>query len=123
MQTDIATLEALLDRVEKAEGLGGAERYRLDLAIYDALRLSGQVDCYTASIDAVIALVREKLPDREWAAGDDRENRRFWAAIDDDCWDEAMEQFRGFAKTAPLALLSALLTVLIAQSKEQAHGA
>jgi hypothetical protein len=122
--------EAMLMRIEAAEG---PDR-RLDLDVVSLLREGAVIeesrlsffrdgfepmDCVwprvTASIDAAISLVDEKLPDREWAAGDDRENGRCWALIDDDCWDEAMGRFEGFAKTAPLAILSALFHALIEQ--------
>lgn len=119
----MADLHSLLERLEGANCLSQADALRLDLEIFDALKPGGTVKRYTTSIDASIALMAAKLPDREWAGGDDRENRRCWATIDDDCWDEAMDRFRGFAKTVPLAILAALLKALIAQeAKDSTDG-
>lgn len=112
----MSDLASLLERVEKATGLSASDALRLDLEIYDALKPGGRVEPYTTSIDAALTLVKAKLPDREWGVGADHENRRHWATIEDDVWDEAMDFARGFAPTGALALLTALLRALIAQS-------
>lgn len=112
---------ALLERVEKANG---PDR-DLERALYEhfcshATQEFSEWDArhdFTHSIDTAVALMAKELPDREWAAGDDRENRRCWALVDDDVWDEAMNRHEGFAKTVPLAIIAAMLRALIAEQE------
>jgi len=134
MQADISTLEALLRRVKKADG---PDR-ELDLAIAVALVPDVLVSIhdretgtnkphtywqYTASIDAAIALMQQVLPGWNWSVMSQRPRgkpmaiARIGRMIGDD-----VEGFDAVHDQVPLAILSALLRTLIAQSKEQAHG-
>jgi len=77
----------------------------------------------TASIDAALALVQENLPGWNWSVMSQRPQGKPFAiarvarVIGDD-----VEGYDAIHDAAPLAILSALLRALIAQSKEQAHG-
>lgn len=74
----------------------------------------------TASIDAALALVREKLPGCQWTLETDACWLRVLSAEDVDEY-QAGFNCRGGEATA-LSICAALIRALIAQSKEQAHG-
>ena len=116
------TLRALIERVERATG---PDR-EIDAVLFilfpsltdgkppfnaesDPWHLQWTRPAYTSSLDAVVVLVERELDDREWARGVDRENRKYWARIGNDNWDEANEDIIGYGKTAALALLLAFL--------------
>ena len=125
--TSITDLQALLERVEACKG---PDR-NLDDAIYDALCAHATQEWtewdsrhdFTNSIDTAIALMDEKLPG--WIVtvtiGADR-NEVTLHEFDPPCRripEERPHVITG--KTAPVALLSALLRALIAQ-QEKAHA-
>lgn len=79
-------------------------------AIYD--------DIYTASVDLALALVERELPG--WRVGFNSDPDRgpvWWASLkrQGDDWKNAPS---GYAKTAPLAILLALIVALLALSEE-----
>ncbi len=119
-------LELLLERVQKAMG---PER-GLDATIFGLLALpepwptwiveqeAGRDDFtaiprYTASLDAITALIERELPGWQIACGTCGEHDVPWA-----CVTEPMEPCRDFSEsdlTMPLALCAAFLQALIAQ--------
>jgi hypothetical protein len=125
--TDLASLSELLKRVEEATG---ADR-RVDSLIYAliffpagrAVRagLPEKAPAYTASLDAVIALVEEVLPEWWWGV-----KRHFYAPRDGDgifeglvfSHDSECERcVRGYKETPALALVAALLRAKMAEGK------
>lgn len=112
--TPLPTLKA---RLEEATG----PNFTLDCLIGETLDRwdqEGPPPAYTASVDAALELVERKLSDREWAVWRDDENRRFVGQITDDNWDEFKTHYFGKAPTAPLAILTALLSALIAEDEQ-----
>lgn len=129
----MSDLKSLLERVAKATG---PDR-KLDAALYDhfcshATQEWTEWDSrndFTHSIDTALALVNEKLPPLETADHSATEVRlQIYdtgcnATLDQDTFDgEAV--YSANAKTAPIAILSALLHALIAQqeAKEGTDG-
>lgn len=139
----MSDLTALLERVRAATGsdrrldidigrldTSGLHRnYRKDLPtdkILDALIYSEECDppiivCpkYTASIDAALALVERVLPDREWVVRCDAEQGAFANLTQGKPYTHEWVSDRAYAATAPLAILAALLTALIAQAGDR----
>jgi hypothetical protein len=61
---------------------------------------------FTTSLDAALTLVPGS---HEWSVGVDLENRKGWARVADDIWDECCEDIVSVAPTIPLALVIAAL--------------
>lgn len=146
---DAAALTDLLERVEKAEGadreldaliceaLFGVEVDRVgspaswgvwsmeltrpDLdgpeSVFDRLAP------YTGSLDAALALVERCLPDHQWLVRQRHEGapfgRGYFANVPTG-WPGERQHFDAYGRTAPLALLAAMLKALISQETE--HG-
>lgn len=101
------SLEDLLKRVESCSGPDRA----LDAAIRDALYAPehrGAWLPYTSSLDAALALVREKLPNAEFQIS--YITGEWWANVDGLSWNHR--------DVPALALLAALLRALSNGSKE-----
>lgn len=60
----------------------------------------------TTSLDAALTLVPGS---HEWSVGVDLENRKGWARVADDIWDECCDDIVSAAPTIPLALCIAAL--------------
>ncbi len=70
------------------------------------------------SIDAALALVERVLPGWQWTVNTDRSKTRFWSDMHRVVAKGDFETvWSGRAPTAPLAIISALLSALIAGSK------
>ena len=82
----------------------------------DASRRLITVPSFTASIDAALSLVAEKLPGWDWMLGNrDGEHPQEWpwASLTLPGWEGDEEsQFLEHASTPPLAILTALFTAL-----------
>jgi hypothetical protein len=124
---DIEQLKALLERLEKAEG---ADR-NLDSSIYNWLvgnhsnepfgmfKFAG-CPYYTSSIDASLGLVGEVSPANHWElyGGGDIFQFNLGHRVPKS-WTHCLQRQAGIRKTAPLAILSALLKTLIAQHETE----
>ena len=90
---------------------GSASAIILDADIHRALGLTGNIDYYTRSLDAVLALVGEQLPGWRLESLREAETRAVWHAALDRRVGLTSEVV-GVAPTPALALLSALLAAL-----------
>jgi hypothetical protein len=116
--TDLPTLASLLERVEKAEG---PDR-ELDAAIWRVLCWSNRDTIIprdallTASLDAALALVEEKLPGCNGLLmfGEPHRNPIMRLAP---LYPDGRHPVEAGGATLPLAVLSALLRALIAQKE------
>lgn len=114
MTTNRNTLLALKERVEKATGPDRIIDWELT---FDG---KGVPDNYTASIDAALALVERVLPTWGWEVHQDDDHYQgplfYWAAVRK--LISLPEAHRARGATASLAILSALLAALIAESPD-----
>ncbi len=127
-----ADLQALLERVEKAEGPDEEVDMQLCLLAYPEImavsekrddgfwyhkqwgRMSVPAN-YTASIDAAVALVEKMLPG--WTGHLDFGGSQACAYAIRPLTEGPLVEHRAFATTPALALIAALLRALIAQEK------
>lgn len=105
----MTTLKDLIERVEKAAGSARG----IDSDIERYFNLTNQLTCpaYTASVDAVIGLIGEKMPDHRWLVRSDEERGGFGnlAPIGSEYEREGLDYHPSYAPTPALALLLAFL--------------
>ena len=114
------TIQELLERVGNADG---PDR-ELDAALFVALVVNPrQVPAYSASVDAALALVEEKLPGWKWAIAKESDGfggMEYEAELFGPQYSSREQNPATFAVhlglTAPLAPIAALLKALIAQA-------
>ena len=120
-----ADLQALLERVEKAEGpdreLDDAiDKWKLDTLLTRDTSARFALICppYTASIDAAVALVEKMLPGWKWCVQREiHPDNWFFAYVFIVNEGTSFADHRGMAHGPALALIAALLRALIAQEK------
>ena len=124
---DLATLRALRDR------LGAAKEGNRDLdreihAVFmlppNAVIHNGMLwNSYSSSIDAALALVKRVLPGWIWCARNWEDGRHLASLHPPGTKpNEGGPVWMVYAPSAPLAILSALLSALIAQQEAASHG-
>jgi len=111
----------LIDTIQEADS-GSA---RLDCAMHQTLKLTSKfVAPYTTSLDAIVALIGEKLPGWTIANVGQKDDKSWWAELrrgHTTSFDAvALSSFREGARprTAALALCQALLTALQSQGEK-----